>query len=426
MKSTRLERISWYAYDWANSGFYTTVITVFLGPYLTTIVKNAADASGYIYFLGIPIFAGTFFPFVVSISVILQVAFLPLIGAIADWTNRKKLLLGIFAYLGSFATIGLYFLEGEKYLLGAALFIIANISFGCSVVVYNAFLNDIAEKEESDKISSIGWAIGYLGGGLLLAGNLMLFSNAESLGISLAYAIRLSLCSAGLWWAIFTIPTMLFLKDRLSARKIPKGQNYFLFGFKQFFHTLKDAKKYPKTLLFLIAYLIYNDGVQAVIVLSSQFGQEELSLDMATLTTVILVVQFVAFFGSLLFSFISNKIGARNAILLSLVVWSAALVYAFGFLESEFQFFLMAIVIAIVLGGTQALSRSLFANLIPKGKEAEYFSMYEISERGTSWLGPFVFGLTLQFTGSYRFAILSLILFFIIGFLLLFKLKAEK
>jgi len=176
----------------------------------------------------------------------------------------------------------------------------------------------------------------------------------------------------------------------------------------------------------LIAYLIYNDGVQAVIVLSSQFGQEELSLDISTLTTVILIVQFVAFLGALLFNYISKAIGAKNAILISLVIWSLVLIYAFGFLENEFQFYIMAITIAVVLGGTQALSRSMFSNLLPKGKEAEYFSLYEISERGTSWLGPFIFGITLQFSGSYRHAIFSLILFFIIGFILLIKLKTNK
>jgi UMF1 family MFS transporter len=426
MKSTRRERISWYAYDWANSGFYTTVITVFLGPYLPTIVKNAADINGYINLFGIPIYEASFFPFVVSVSVLLQVVFLPLIGAIADWTKRKKLLLGLFAYLGSFATIGLFFLEGQRYLLGAALFIIANISFGCSVEVYNSFLNHNAEKHETDKVSSIGWAMGYLGGGLLLAANLVLFSNAENLGITTGYAIRISLLSAGVWWAFFTIFPMLFLKDRLAPQSIPKGQNYLSFGFRQFIHTLKDAKNYPQTLLFLIAYLIYNDGVQAVIVLSSQFGQEELSLDISTLTTAILIVQFVAFLGALLFNFIAKVIGAKNSILISLVIWSLALIYAFSFLENEFQFYIMAITIAVVLGGTQALSRSMFANLIPKGKEAEYFSMYEISERGTSWLGPFIFGITLQLSVSYRLSILSLILFFIIGFILLIRLKTNK
>lgn len=426
MKANRSERIGWYFYDWANSAFYTTVVTVFLGPYLTTITKNAADAEGFVHIFGMPIFHGSFYSYVVSISVLLQVIVLPIAGAIADYTNRKKLLLGIFAYTGSFSTMGLYFLQGDNYLLGGLLFILANISFGASVVIYNSFLNDIAAEDERDSVSSVGWAFGYLGGGIVLAANLFMYSSAEKLGIDSGMAVRISLCSAGAWWGLFTLMPMLTLKTRQNIRHITEEKKLLSIGFTQFFRTLKGAAKYPQTLLFLLAYLLYNDGVQTVIVVSSQFGSEELGLDMSVLTTVILMVQFVAFGGSLIFNYLAKVFNTKKAIIISILIWMAALLYAFGFLHDQTGFYILGGVIGLVLGGIQALSRSLFSRLIPPGKEAEYFGVYEISERGTSWIGPLLFGLTLQLSGSYRLAILSLVLFFAFGLFFLIKLNVNK
>jgi UMF1 family MFS transporter len=322
--------------------------------------------------------------------------------------------------------MGLYFLDGNMYLFGGLLFIIANLAFGSSMVVYNSFLNDLAAADKRDKISSIGWAIGYLGGGISLAINLLLFLNAEKIGISTSHAVRISLCSSGLWWAIFTIIPLLTLKNR-KLNGINKEQKVnFISGYRQFFNTLRDSRKYPGTILFLIAYLLYNEGVQTVIVISSQFGQEALGMSMSSLTSIILIVQFVAFFGSLLFGWLGNAIGNKKAILISLVIWSLCLIYAFTLLSNGNQFFILAAIIGIVLGGTQALSRSLYSLLIPKGKEAEYFSVYEITDKGTSWLGPALFALALQLTESYRFAIFSLIIFFIFGFFFLFKLNSKQ
>ncbi len=421
----RKEIWGWYCYDWANSAFATTVVTVFLGPYLTSVTKAAADAEGFVHPLGFAIQAGAFFPYLVSLSVLLQVFTLPLLGAIADYTRCKKSMLGLFAYIGAFATMGLYFLDGQYYLLGGLLFLIANVSFGASIVFYNAFLPEIARPEDRNKVSSRGWACGYLGGGLLLAMNLVLFSKAEHLGLSTAHAVRISLGSAGLWWALFTLIPLARLRSRKNRKILPPGEDYLTTGFKQLQQTLRDIRKYPQTFLFLAAYLLYNDGIQTVIALSSQFGQEALGLPIATLTTVILMVQFVAFFGALLFERIAQAVTTKNAIILSLFIWSGTLIYAYTWLETEAQFFALAAVIGIVLGGSQALSRALFSLMIPKGQEAEYFSLYEISERGTSWIGPLLFGLALQFTGNYRIALLSLIVFFIAGLLLLLKVNIK-
>ncbi len=422
-QSNRREQLGWYFYDWANSAFYTSVVTVFIGPYLTTITRAAADAHGFVYPLGIKVSAGSYFPYLVSLAVVLQVIFLPIAGAIADYSRLKKQMLGGCAYVGALAAMGMYFLQGTHYLLGGALFLLANLSFGASIVFYNAFLPEIAAPEERDHVSSLGWALGYLGGGLLLGLNLWLVSQAAKLGLTTEQAVRISLASAGVWWAIFTLIPMTTLRNRKASNNLSANEQYLTIGFKQLRTTIREARNHPQTLLFLGAYLLYNDGIQTVITLSSQFGQEELKLPMATLTTIILMVQFIAFFGSIIFNYIAKAIGAKNAVLLSLIIWIGTLVYLYAFLQSEFQFYLLAAVIALVLGGSQALSRSIYSQMIPKQHAAQYFSLYELSDKGTSWLGPLLFGLAYQFTGNYRVAILSLVIFFIIGFILLSRVK---
>ncbi|MGE5189954.1 MAG: MFS transporter, partial [Gemmatimonadota bacterium] len=416
--STRRERVGWYFYDWANSAFSTSVVTVFLGPYLTTVARAAADGDGFVHPFGIRVGAGSFFPYVVSLSVLFQVLLLPVLGALADYTHRRKQMLLAFAFGGASATMGLYFLQGTNYVLGGGLFLAANLCFGASIVFYNAFLPDLASPEKRDSVSAMGWAVGYLGGGILLALNLVLFSKAGALGLSTGDAARISLASAGAWWALFTAVPMATLKERIRAARPPRGERYLTAGFRQLGRTFRKARRYPHTWLFLVAYLLYNDGIQTVIALAAQFGQEELHLSLETLTTAILMVQFVAFFGSHLFNGLARWLGARRAVMASLVVWTGAVVHAYAFLRTAGQFYALCAVIAIVLGGSQALSRSLYSLLIPRGEEAEYFALYEAGERGTSWIGPLLFGLALQFTGSYRLAILSLIVFFAAGFAL--------
>ncbi len=422
----RREQRAWYFYDWANSAFPTTVLTVFIGPYLTTIAKGAAAGDGFVYPLGVKIAAESFFPYVVSLSVVLQVVFLPLLGAIADYSYFKKQMLASFAYVGAFATMAMYFVEGTNYLLGGALFVVANLSFGASIVFYNAFLVDVARPEERDHVSSTGWALGYIGGGLLLALNLVLFAKADDLGLSTAMAVRINLASAGVWWAIFTVIPLLALKQRQPAKQLLSGEHYLAVGVRQLHNMLSKIRLHHQAMLFLIAYLVYNDGIQTVISLAAVFGQEELGLSMTTLAAAILMVQFVGFFGAILFNAIARAVSAKRAIIISLLVWIGTLAYAYAFVKTSRDFYVMAAAIAIVLGGTQALSRSVYSLMIPKGQESEYFGLYEISDKGTSWLGPLLFGLALQLTGSYRVAILSLIVFFVLGLLLLLKVNVEQ
>jgi UMF1 family MFS transporter len=432
VSSTRRERIGWYFYDWANSGFYTTVISVFLGPYLTAIAKNAAGCGDegvscdgrLLHPLGIPVAPGSFFFYMTVLATAAQVVVLPVAGAIADRSSHKKELLASFAYIGSGATICLLFLTGDRYLLGGGLFLLANLAFGASIVVYNSFLPQLAGPNDRDRVSSIGWAIGYIGGGLLLALNLvaLLIGGEENRGL----IARWSLVSAGVWWAGFTTVPLLLLRNRSAVAGEHRG-GVLSDGFRQLGRTLRHLRDYKLTLLFLAAFLIYNDGVQTVIIASSTFASEELNLDEQVQSQTILMVQFVAFGGALLLGWIARTLGAWKTLLGSLLVWIVVVVLAYFLPEGKALWFMaLGLLLGIVLGGSQALSRSLFSQLIPHGKEGEYFGLYEISDKGTSWLGPLLFGLAYQLTGSYRIAIFSVITFFVVGFIMLLSVPMRR
>ncbi|MEV4950097.1 MFS transporter [Streptomyces sp. NPDC053755] len=421
----RREQRGWYFYDFACSVYSTSVLTVFLGPYLTSVAKAAADAEGYVHPLGIPVRAGSLFAYAVSLSLVVAVCAMPLAGAAADRTGRKKPLLAVCAYLGSAATTGMFFLEGDRYLLGAFLLIVANASLAVSMALYNAYLPQIAEPDERDAVSSRGWAFGYTSGALVLVLNLVVYSGHDSFGISEGTAVRICLASAGLWWGAWTLVPLRRLRDRRVRGA--GGEGAVGGGWRQLRATLKDMRRHPLTLSFLLAYLVYNDGVQTVISQASIYGSEELGLEQTTLITAVLLVQVLAVAGALGMGRMARTYGAKRTILGSLAVWT--LILAAGYFlpaGAPVAFFCLAAAIGLVLGGSQALSRSLFSHLVPRGKEAEYFSAYEMSDRGLSWLGPLVFGLAYQLTGSYRDAIISLVIFFLAGFVLLARVPVRR
>jgi MFS transporter, UMF1 family len=420
------EQRGWYWYDWANSVFTTSVTTVFLGPYLSDVAENAAGGeNGTLHPLGIPVSPDSVFPYLLSAAALVQVFVLPVVGALADRTRRKRELLGLFAYAGSLATAALFFVAGGRYLLGVLLFLVANTCFGASIVVYYSWLPEIAGPDERDAVSSRGWAWGYLGGGLLLALNLVLFLGRDSLGLSEGDAVRICFLSVAAWWAAFTVIPLRRLRDRPAP---PGADTPSAAGsFRQLADTLRSLRSYPQTWAFLLAYLLFNDGIQSVIGLSAQYGDRELELSQTVLISTILLVQFVAFGGALLLGRIAARVGAKRTVLGSLVVWVAVLCLAFGVQKgSAVQFYVLGVAIGVVLGGTQALTRSLFGQMTPVGKEAEYYGLYEISDKGTSWLGTLAFGLALQFTGSYRIAIISLVVFFVAGFVLLARVDVRR
>ncbi len=430
------EIFGWAMYDWANSAFSTTIGTVFLGPYVASLAAKAASLSPdkMAHFLGVPVAADSFFPYCISISVFGQVFFLPIMGAIADYSHRRKQMMQLFATIGAIATILMFFVIASLWWLGGVLFIIANLAFGASIVFYNSYLPDIASEDQRDRVSSYGWAMGYLGDGLLLVLNLILYLLGPKIGIPKDLAIRVNLASAGIWWLTFSFFTWTRLRARQAVKQLPKGETYARAGFRQLWGTVKEIGNFPETLKFLLAYFLYNDGIQTVIAISSTFAAAPLirggvGMDQSTLIIVILMIQFMAFAGALLWGRLANWVGAKRSIIVSLFIWAGVTIYAYFGLKGPsrvLEFFILGAFIAIVLGGSQAISRSLYAQIIPAGKQAEYYSFYEISDKGTSWFGPLLFGLVNQLTGSLRPAILSLIFFFIVGLIILPFVNVKK
>jgi UMF1 family MFS transporter len=419
----RRELFGWMMYDWANSAFQTTVLTVLAGPYLTAIAQQAVGENGTVLRLwpGGSVTAKSLFPLCISLSVFAQVLLLPFLGAVADSMNLKKPLMALFCYVGAATTCLFVFVTDGRHLLGGLLLVVSNVSFGITIVLYNAFLNDVASERQRDKVSSRGFALGYLGGGLLLAANLALVSGGAALGISKGLAVRLSLASAGAWWGGFALITFTRLKGRDAVTSARRGRSRLGMGVSELVRSVRELTRLPATLRYLLGYMAYNDGIQTVISIASVFLAQELFVargiptNESFLIGLVLMVQFAAFFGSLLFERLAAAVKAKNAILLSLVVWTGIVIYAYGFLQTVNEAWVMGAVMALVLGGSQALSRSLFSLMIPAGHEAAFFGLYEISERGTSWIGPLIFGIVVSVTNSYRQAILSLIFLFIAG-----------
>ncbi len=434
----RREQRGWYFYDWANSAYVTTVGTVLFAPYLTSVAERAA--CGYVGNAEKPcrtdlevlgffhVSPGSLVFYVITLATILSALVLPIVGAIADRSSRKRWLLAALAWTGAAAAAAMVAVAGTNWQLGAVLLVIGNMALGSSLVVYDGILCQIATPDERDGVSSRGWALGYLGGGLVLAANLALVTFAPAAGLSTATAVRISLLSAGVWWALFTIVPLVRLRDRPAVlAEAPGAGGLGRSSFTQLFTTLRGIRAYPMTLLFLVAYLFYNDGIQTVIYAASVYGTKQLLLAENTLIATILVVQFVAFFGALLFGRVARRVGSRATIMGGLVGWIS--VVGIGFFLPKRQvlpFLLLAVLIGLVLGGTQALSRSLYSQFVPRGKEAEYFSLYQAAERGTSWLGTLVFGAVYQLTDSYRPAILALLAFFVVGLVLLSRFDARR
>jgi len=430
------EQRAWYFYDWANSAYVTVVGTVLFAPYLTAVAERAACGPGVsdenpchtdLHVLGLDVSAGSLVFYVVTVATILSAVLLPIVGAIADRSRSKRRLLAGFAWAGSLAAAAMFFVTGSDWQLGAVLLLIANMCLGASLVVYDSILIEIATPDERDSVSSRGWALGYLGGALLLSVNLVVVTLHDTFGLSEGLAVRLSMLSAAVWWAAFTWIPYRGIRDRTPVDPVPESGGLGRQSFGQLLDTLRHLRGYPVTLTFLLAYLFYNDGIQTVIVAASTYGDKQLGFSTSVLIATILLVQFVAFFGALLFGRLAGRYGSRLMILAGLVIWMLVVTIGFFLPRKEIVPFLaLAVLIGVVLGGTQALSRSFYSQLIPKGREAEYFSLYQACERGTSWLGTLVFGLVHQWTGSYRPAILTLIVFFAVGIVLLSRVDARR
>lgn len=424
--NNRREIIGWMTYDWANSAFFTVVVGVLVGPYLLSLAEKAVGADGIILDLfvfkvtpkGLPAFC-------TAVSVISMVAMLPVLGAIADYTNLKKSMMAVFCYIGVVAGALLFFVT-DSYVACSLLFIVGNMSFAAANVFYNAFLIDITTEDLRDKVSSYGYGAGYLSGFIVLVLNLIFLKYAgDWFGISTGTAVRISFLFASLWWGAFAVVTFFLVKTRDADKEVPHDKNLVTVGFSEVWATLKELRRLRYTMLFLVAYLFYNDGIQTVILQSSVFISYELftskglAEDPSFLIMIFGVAQISAFAGALVFERVARIIGAKRTIIVALAIWCGIVIYAYGFFETKLQAYIMGGAIGMVLGAAQALSRSLYSQMIPRGREASFFGLYEISEKGTSWMGQLMFTIIVGATGSFRHAILGLIVFFIVGTIVL-------
>jgi MFS transporter, UMF1 family len=434
-KNDKREIFGWMMYDWANSAFYTTVVAVLLGPYLIALAEKSVGKNGQIldlYFFNVT--SGGLPAFCIALSVVSMVIFLPILGAIADYTHLKKRLMAIFCYTGVVASALLFFVKGDSYIAGSILLVISNMCFAAANVFYNAFLIDVTTEDQRDKVSSYGYGAGYIGGVVMLVMNLLLINNAQQLGIDKGLAVRISFLAASLWWGIFGFISFSLIKTRGADKKIPKDKNLVTLGFSEIWQTLKELRKLRYTMIFLIAYLFYNDGIQTVILMSSSFLSQELftqverdaNLDQSFLIQIFLVAQISALVGAIVFERIARVIGSKSTIILSLLIWCGIVVFAYAILETKLQAVIMGAFIGLVLGSAQALSRSLYSQMIPVGRESSFFGLYEISEKGTSWMGQLLFTIIIGATGSFRQAILALIFFFITGSIILLFTDTDK
>ena len=423
-RDDRREIFGWMMYAWACHGFVTTVASVMMGPYLTDLAQRAVGENGPVFTA--PLLAGitakAFFPYCVSLSVFLQLFLLPVLGAVADRSRLKKRLLVLTCASGSVATCLLFFVGGPlDFRWGGLLFVIANLSLGATTALYNAFLPDIASPERRDRVSSRGYALGYLGGTAHLAAALAFVSLGRRNGLSTDLVLRLCLLSAGLWWAGFAVVTFRRLRGGTAAAPVRSIAAFFARGVADLRSTASELRRLRHTRRFLAAYLLFNDAIQTVIAMASVFLAQELFVrrglpeDKSFLLGLMLMIQFVGFAGSIAFGWIAGAVGAKRALVVSLAVWCAAIVYSYGVLQTRAQAWGVSAVIALVLGGSQALSRSLFSCMIPPGREAAFFSLYEVANSGTSWIGPFLFGVVVSATNSCRQALLSLIPLLVAG-----------
>jgi len=409
---------AWTMYDWANSAFATTVMAAILPNYFGMYIATEASL--------------TLWGYTVAIGSLIAALISPILGAIADFRGSKKTFMGFFVALGVVSTALMYMVDTPgDWLLASILYILGTIGFAGSLVFYDALLPHIADQDEIDEVSARGYAMGYIGGGLLLLINVVMifvgprFLPNMSENDATALMMRLSLSSVAVWWAVFSIPIFRHVKE--PERKIEKGEedmNLVTAGFKRFFASLKDISKFRDLFLFLLAFFVYANGIGTIITMAVAFGTD-LGFGTTILIGTLLMVQFVAAPFAILFGKISKKLGTKKSIYISLLVYT--LISIIGFLMSkEWHFILLGFAVATVQGGSQALSRSLMGQLMPKSKSAEFFGFFSVSEKFNTVIGPILFSVINQLTGNSRLAIISLVIFFLAGIALLSKVDIEK
>jgi UMF1 family MFS transporter len=402
---TRPELRAWAMYDWANSAFWATVVATVFPIYYARVATEGLDPAVAAFRYGIA----------TTIALVLVAFVSPVLGALADLAGSKKQLLFAFMTVGAVSTAALALVGPGDWKLALGLFMLGNFGANGSVAFYDSLLPHIAREDELDRVSTAGYAMGYLGSGLLLALNLLWIQKPEWFGLANAgVATKLSFVSVGIWWAVFTLPLM----RRVSEPAVPGTDarslaRYVGGAFSRLGDTLRNLRRYRNALLMLVAFMLYNDGIQTMIRMASLYGTQ-LGIDEGSLIAALLMVQFVGIPFAWVFGRLPRSIGVKNAIFISLAAYTIASVLAFR-MTTAGQFFALAFLVGTVQGGSQALSRSVFASLIPKHHSSEFFGFFSVFEKFAGIFGPLLFSLAIALTGSSRAAILSVILFFLAG-----------
>jgi UMF1 family MFS transporter len=402
-------------YDWANSAYPTTVAASILPVYFRSVVVQSTDLRIF----GFETSAIAIWAFIIAFSSFVAFITAPVLGAIADFSFARKRFLLLFAYAGALFTTLLYFSGPGDVYRTLLLFILAQVGYIGSLVFYDSFLVTIAPPDKMDWISSKGYSYGYVGGGIQFAFSLALIAGHEYVGISESMAARVAILMAALWWAGFTLFTVKYLRE--PAAGAPKRYSlieYARIGVSRTVRTALRVRHYRHLAIFLLAFMLYSDGIQTVIDMAAIYGADELGISATALMVTLLVIQIVASFGALFFGKLATRIGAKYTIMVTLVLWSGVVTYAF-FMQTATEYFLLGVVVGFVYGGSQALSRSFYGSMVPEGASAEFFGFYTVFSKFSAIWGPTVFFLVRQTLGSSRLAILSLIFFFIAGLVLM-------
>lgn len=408
---------SWTMYDWGNSAFATTIMAAVLPVYYSSV------AAGNLA----PNIATAYWGFTSSISALIAAIISPILGAVADFRGSKKKFLAIFMMLGVTGTALLYFIQSGDWLLASTFFLFGNIGFAGSLVYYDALLPHVAHPDEIDQVSSRGYAMGYIGGGLLLAINLVMIMVLPGLvpGLDAGLMTRLSFVTVAVWWFCFTLPLLFNVKE--PPRRIVAGeenQHAIAVSFKRLIQTFKEIRKYRDLSLAMLAFWIYANGIGTIIVMATAYGTE-LGFGQTTLIGTLLMVQFVAAPFAFLFGWLSRKIGTKKSIYISLGIYTLIAIAGY-FLYQEWQFWVLGFAVATVQGGSQALSRSLIGKMVPKAKSAEFFGFFSVFEKFASILGPAIFGVVSTIMGHSRMSIASLVIFFAVGIWILTSVNVER
>jgi UMF1 family MFS transporter len=402
--------VAWAFYDWANSAFATTVLAGFFPAFFRQYWSAGGESSGITFRLGMA-----------NATAGLLIALLaPLLGAIADRGGQRKRMLLSFTLLGVATTGALFFVAEGQWLMAAALFTLATLGFNGGVVFCDALLLDVAQPRDYDRVSAVGYSFGYLGGGLLFALNVFMVVKPQLFGLpDAATAVRVSFVLVAAWWLVFTLPLLRWVREQPPRVKV--AGSAFAAGWRELASTARSVAKQPTLLWFLVAYWLYIDGVNTIIKMAVDYGMA-LGLASADLMGALLLTQFVAFPAALLFGVLGKRFGPRPGILLGLAVYAGLTIWAY-FLDSSLEFYLMAATLGLVQGGVQSLSRSMYGRLVPEGRSAEYFGFYNMVGKFGTVLGPALMGGVALVTGSARASILALLLLFVGGGALLWRVR---